>query len=88
MDSKEVFVLEGTVVRDYEVHLHDTYVYRNIENAINMLRCIKEQDLVPVSEGEDFTVHTDTETEYCAGRTNDFAKDFFKYEIIKSRILD
>ena len=80
--------LHGTVVRDYEVHLHDSYVYHNIENAINMLRCIKEQDLVPVVKGENFTVRTDTETEYCAGRTNNFAKDSFKYKIIKSRILD
>lgn len=86
--NKIVYVLNEKCIRNYEVQWHDTNVYHYRENALNKLKDIKEQNMMPIVEEESYKVFTDTSTKFEAGADGNKNRAYMCVEIIKTAILD
>ena len=83
-----LYIVQEYCIQDWEIRWRDYHVYYHEHNALEKLRCIKEQDMMPIVDEENYNVHWDSPRHFEAGREGDFAKAMVCVRVIETPLLD
>ena len=88
MAKMKIYVVQEYRIHDYETIWHDTHAYRFESNALKKLQDVKNQDMMPIVDEENFEIHSDTPRHFEAGREGDFWNQSVCVKITETVIED
>ena len=84
----KLYIVKEECVQNYEVRWKDYHIYYHESNALKKLQDIKEQDMLPIVDEENYVVQCDRPRHYEAGRDNFFDKSRVCVRIIETPLED
>lgn len=88
MTKNLIYIVHEYCIHDYEYRWQDYHAYTSEENALAKLRDIKEQDMMPIVEEENFEIDTDTPTHFEAGYKENYSRGCVCVKVITTPLLD
>ena len=85
---KKIYIVHEVIIDDYETTANNFYPYVFRGNALNQLKSIKEQDLMPIVNDYGYEISIDDETYFEAGREGEYSRRSVCVQIIETEILD
>lgn len=87
-EGMKVFIVHELCIDDYETKWQDYHVFHHESNALNRLKDIKEQDMMPIVEEEGFEISCDSPRHFEAGYEVDYSRGMVLVRVIEKTMSD
>lgn len=88
MAKDKIYIVHELCIDNYETRWQDYHAYTNEANAKAKLRDIKEQDMVPIVEEENFEIRRDDPTHFEGGYKGDYSRGCVCVKIVTTPLED
>lgn len=84
----KVFIVHEFRIDDYETRWQYYHVFHFEQNALNKLKEIKEQDMMPIVDDEGFEISCDSPRHFEAGYEGDYSRGMVFVRVIEETMSD
>ena len=84
----KVYIVHELCIDDYETRWQDYHVFHHESNALNRLKDIKEQDMMPIVEEYGFEISCDTPRHFEAGYDGEYSRGMVFARVIETEVED